>query len=320
MKWKKMGHIFDPTKVNDGIKREWMSSGYSQCPSTQIFDDFIRVYFSCRPEPDSNGQYASYTTYVDLDKNDFSLIKVSENPVMSLGGLGTFDEFAVYPTSTISVDNKIHLYYAGWTRCQSTPYTVSIGHAISDDGSTFTRTAEGPMLTNSVKEPYELSGPKVRKFGDKWFMYYLAGEGWVLDNEKPVSKYKIRLALSDDGIEWTKLNKDIVKSILPEDECQAGPDVIFKNNKYHMFFSYRYATDFKNKERGYKIGYAFSYDGIEWTRDDENVGIELSDEGWDSQMHHYPHVFELNNKIYMIYNGNDFGKYGFGLAELDGDF
>jgi hypothetical protein len=33
-------------------------------------------------------------------------------------------------------------------------------------------------------------------------------------------------------------------------------------------------------------------------------------------MHHYPHVFELNNKLYMLYNGNEFGKYGLGLAEL----
>ena len=34
-------------------------------------------------------------------------------------------------------------------------------------------------------------------------------------------------------------------------------------------------------------------------------------------MHHYPHVFELNGKYYMLYNGNDFGMYGFGLAVLE---
>lgn len=317
MKWKKLGHIFDPTKIDDGVIREWMA-GYSQCPSTQIFDDFIRVYFSCRPNPDIDGQYVSYTTYVDLDKNDLSrIIKVANKPIMPLGKLGTFDEFAVYPTSTIRIDDKIHLYYAGWTRCKSTPYTVSIGHAISEDGEIFNRTADGPILTNSLYEPYELSGPKIRKFGDIFFMYYLAGEGWVLDDGKPVSKYKIRLATSKDGVNWDKLNRDIIQTKLPEDECQAGPDVFFKDNKFHMFFSYRYATNFKNRERGYKIGYAHSLDGINWVRNDENAGIELSDNGWDSQMHHYPHIFEVNNDVYMIYNGNEFGKYGFGLAILE---
>jgi predicted GH43/DUF377 family glycosyl hydrolase len=319
MKWKKLGQIFDPTTWNDRIERPWMKT-HSQCPSTQIFDKYIRVYFSCRPYPDKNEQYVSYTTYLDLDKNDlFKIIKVSDKPVMALGKLGTFDEFAVYPTSTICIDNKTHLYYAGWSRCQSIPYTVSIGHAISNDGETFNRVSDGPILTNSLYEPYELSGPKIRKFGDTFFMYYLAGEGWILDNNKPVSKYKIRLAISNDGVNWTKLNKNLIENSLLEDECQAGPDVFFKNNKYHMFFSYRYATNFKNKERGYKIGYASSSDGITWVRDDKKTGITLSENGWDSEMLHYPHIFELNNELYMIYNGNEFGKYGFGLAKLEGE-
>lgn len=319
MKWKKLGQIFDPTIWDDGINRPWMKT-HAQCPSTQIFDTFVRIYFSCRPAPDDNGQHTSYTTYIDVDKNNlFNIINVSNQPVMPLGKLGTFDEFAIYPTSTIRIDDKIHLYYAGWTRCQSTPYTVSIGHAISDDGKTFSRSYDGPILTNSTYEPYELSGPKVRKFNKTWFMYYLAGEGWVMDGNKPVSKYKIRLALSEDGINWNKLNKNIIQSVLLEDECQAGPDVFYKNGKYHMFFSYRYATNFKNKERGYKIGYASSYDGITWNRNDFEAGISLSDTGWDSEMHHYPHIFELNDKIYMIYNGNEFGKYGLGLAELNSE-
>jgi predicted GH43/DUF377 family glycosyl hydrolase len=316
MKWKKLGHIFDPTNWEDGIDRPWMKT-HSQCPSTQIFEDYIRVYFSCRPNPDVNGQYVSYTTYLDLDKKNLSkVLKVANKPLMPLGKLGTFDEFAIYPTSTIRINNQIHLYYAGWSRCQSTPYTVSIGHAISNDGITFTRTADGPILTNSQHEPYELSGPKIRKFKDTFFMYYLAGEGWIMDDNKPVSKYKIRLAVSKDGINWDKLNTDLIQSILPEDECQAGPDVFFKNDKYHMFFSYRYATNFKNKQRGYKIGYASSIDGIHWERDDKKAGIELAETGWDSEMHHYPHIFEVDNKMYMIYNGNEFGKYGIGLAEL----
>lgn len=316
MKWKKLGHIFDPTNWEDGINRPWMKT-HSQCPSTQIYEDYVRVYFSCRPHPDSNDQYVSYTTYLDLDRKNLSkVLRVAEQPIMSLGKLGTFDEFAVYPTSTIIINNQTHLYYAGWSRCQSTPYTVSIGHAISNDGAIFTRTSDGPILTNSQYEPFELSGPKIRKFNDTFFMYYLAGEGWVMDNNKPVSKYKIRLALSKDGINWDKLNKNIIENILSEDECQAGPDVFLKDNKYHMFFSYRYATNFKNKQRGYKIGYAFSDDGIHWERKDEKAGIELAKTGWDSEMHHYPHIFEVDNKIYMIYNGNEFGKYGLGLAEL----
>jgi hypothetical protein len=30
----------------------------------------------------------------------------------------------------------------------------------------------------------------------------------------------------------------------------------------------------------------------------------------------YPHVFTCDDRVYMLYNGNEFGKFGFGLAEL----
>ena len=31
----------------------------------------------------------------------------------------------------------------------------------------------------------------------------------------------------------------------------------------------------------------------------------------------YPHAFELRGKVYLLYNGNEFGRYGFGLAVLE---
>jgi predicted GH43/DUF377 family glycosyl hydrolase len=317
MKWKKLGQIFDPTQVNDGINRDWMKS-HSQCPSAVIFDTFVRIYFSCRPNPDQDGQYVSYTTYIDLDRSNLTkVINIAQRPVMELGELGTFDEFAIYPTSVLRDGKNTLMYYAGWSRCKSIPYTVSIGLATGDEqGTQFTRYSKGPILTNSAFEPFELSGPKVRKINDKWYMYYLAGEKWQIVDGRAESLYKIRLAISDDGVTWAKLNKDLVTSILADGECQAGPDVFFKDGMYHMYFSYRHAHDYRNKDRGYRIGYAYSSDAITWTRDDSTAGIVLSDIGWDSEMQHYPHVFELDDNHYMVYNGNDFGRYGLGLAKL----
>ena len=83
-----------------------------------------------------------------------------------------------------------------------------------------------------------------------------------------------------------------------------------------MFFCYRYSLNFRGKERGYRIGYAYSDDLKIWIRDDSKAGIDVSDDGWDSEMISYPHVFEFDGKIYMLYLGNQVGRYGFGLAEL----
>ena len=128
------------------------------------------------------------------------------------------------------------------------------------------------------------------------------------------------MATSSDGINWEKENRNIIADVLDENECQAGPDVFKYKGRFHMYFVYREGLNFRNqKGRGYKIGYATSSDKYNWTREDENAGISYSDEGWDSSMHHYPHVLKLDGKHYMLYNGNDFGKYGFGVAVLEND-
>jgi predicted GH43/DUF377 family glycosyl hydrolase len=314
LKWNKLGRIFDPSTIKD---RPWLHE-FAQCTSTIIFDDHVRIYFSCRPPRDENGQFVSYTSFVDFDRKNLNkIIRVAEKPILELGELGTFDEFGIYPSCTIKLNNLIYFYYAGWTRLTSIFSNVEIGVAISEDGENFRRLGKGPILSRTLMEPFQASGPKVRMFNDKLYMFYIAGEKWILNNDgKSESIYKIRLATSEDGLNWNRDGKNILDPILEEDECQAGPDVFFYNGKFHMYFSYRYGLDFRNNDRGYRVGYAYSQDLIHWTRDDGNAGIQLSDSGWDSKDMHYPHVFELDGKMYMLYNGNEFGRFGFGLAEL----
>lgn len=314
-KWRKLGKVFDPTEVKNIT---WLNE-FAQAPSVIIFEDFVRVYFSGRPNPDDKGQYVSYTGYVELNrKNLFEILNVSQEPSLQLGDKGTFDEFGVYPTSVIKDEGRTVAYYGGWTRCESVPFNVAIGMAESDDGGkTFKRIGSGPVLSYSLNEPFILSGPKIRRFGNKWYLFYIAGRKWIYNDNKPEPVYKIRMASSDDGISWTKNDQDLIESRLEEDEAQASPDVFYLNGQYHMFFCYRYSLGFRGKKKGYRIGYAVSDDLIHWRRDDSNAGIDVSEEGWDSEMISYPHVFELDGNIYMFYLGNQVGRYGFGLAELE---
>lgn len=314
-KWKKLGRVFNPVE----IKERFFLKEFAQAPATLIFNDFVRVYFSCRPYPDSNGQYVSYSTYVDLDRKDlFNIIRVSKKPILKLGQLGTFDEFGTYPVSVIRHNNEYRVYYGGWTRCESVPFNVAIGMGVSKDGGEhFEKIGEGPILSYTPDEPFILSSPKVRYFNDKWYLYYIAGNKWVMDNGKPEPVYRIRMATSNDGTTWEKHNKDLIPIKVEEDEAQASPDVFFYNGKYHMFFCYRYSTEYRGKERGYRIGYASSPNLVNWERCDENVGIDVSADGWDSEMISYPHVFTLDDNIYMLYIGNQVGRYGFGLAILE---
>lgn len=315
-KWRKLGKIFDPGQVEG---RPWLSE-FAQGPASLAFERHVRMYFSCRPLADAQGQYVSRSAWVDLDRSDLSqILRVAESPILPLGALGEFDEFGTYPVSVVRNGSQVWAYYGGWTRCESVPFNVAIGLAIScDGGTTFGRVGCGPVLSYSPDEPFVLSGPKIRRFDDTWYLWYIAGRKWkpVLGRPEPV--YKIRMATSPDGIHWTKDHRDLIESRVEEDEAQASPDVLYANGKYHMFFCYRYSSNYRGKEFGYRIGYAWSEDLRNWTRDDARAGLEVSENGWDSEMVSYPHVFALDGATYMAYLGNQVGRHGFGLAVLDG--
>jgi len=316
LNWQKLGKIFDPKDLG-GLS--WMKE-YAQSPAVLAFDTHIRVYFCSRPAPGVDGQYLSFISWIDLDRSDLSkILRVCSEPVLSLGGCGTFDEFGTYPVSVVRAGDEVRAYYAGWTRCESVPFNAAIGLAISrDGGESFARLGDGPVLSYSPDEPFLLGSPRIRSYGGKWYLWYVSGKEWLRTEGRPEPVYRIRMAASDDGIEWIKFGKDLIESRLGEHECQACPDVLFRDGKYHMFFSYRDIHNYRSREGGYRIGYASSEDMTSWTRRDEVAGMNVSASGWDSEMVNYPHVFVLDEETYMLYQGNEMGRAGIGLARLIG--
>ena len=77
-----------------------------------------------------------------------------------------------------------------------------------------------------------------------------------------------------------------------------------------MWFSVR------SHSRGYRFGYAESNDGLDWQRRDDQAGIDVSPDGWDSEMVHSGWVQATSHATYLFYNGNNYGETGFGVATL----
>lgn len=313
MKWKKLGKIFDPTEHT--LPNRCVE--FAQSPQTLVLSDRVRVYFSTR-ERDSVGKYLSHVAYADFSRDMRHLLGVSTQPVLPLGGLGCFDEHGIFPINVLRDGDRVLAYTTGWNRKVSVSVDAAIGLAISHDGGlTFQRYGSGPILAASLKEPLLVGDAFVQRYGDTFHMWYIYGTKWQKFNEaeQPDRVYKIAHATSPDGINWQRDGRQIISDRLNADECQALPTVICVNDVYHMYFCYRQANGFRqDSSRAYRIGYASSSDLKTWVRDDSLTGIDISDEGWDSQMQCYPHVFECDSAIYLIYNGNEFGRLGFGLA------
>lgn len=313
MKWKKLGKVFDPTdyKLTNNCFE------FAQAPQALVFDDFVRIYFSTR-ERDLTGKFLSHISFVDFDIKFKKVLNISTDNVIPLGNPGCYDEHGIFPLNVLRDKNRVLGYISGWSRRVSVSVETSIGLAISNNnGLTFTRIGEGPILSASLHEPFLVGDPFVLNINGIYHMWYIFGVRWINNSTEGVNErvYKIGSAVSNDGISWKKENRQLITDKLNFNECQALPTVIEVGGKYHMYFCYRQAIGFRHdKTSGYRIGYAFSEDMQNWIRDDDNVGLDVSESGWDSEMQCYPHVFNCEDKIYMLYNGNEFGRFGFGLA------
>jgi hypothetical protein len=314
MKWEKLGKIFDPSILPESMRK----FEFAKSPQALVFDDFVRIYFSGQVRSE-NGKYLSYPFYLEMDKTMRHVLRVSEEPVMDLGGLGCFDEHGIFPFHVMRDGAQIYAYTTGWSRRTAVSIDMSIGLAIgSPDGRSFKRIGGGgPVMTATSEEAFLVGDGFVRRYGDEFYMWYIYGDRWQLkDGKEPDRFYKIAGAKSQDGIHWQRDGKYIVDTAL-EDECQALPTVFEYEGRYHMYFCFRSAFDFRtNSKNAYRLGYAWSADLKQWNRDDALSGMDLSETGWDSEMMCYPHVFECDDQVYMLYNGNEFGRYGFGLARL----
>lgn len=304
MRWSKRGLLFAPSR-----EREWMQSHASLPVALHLGGDLYRVYFASR-----DARNRSHVGFVELDINEPArILRVSDRPVLAPGPLGHFDDHGVYAASLArGPRGELYLYYIGWNPGARPPlFYSSIGLARSDDGGlTFAKTSAAPVMSRSEFDPCLVTSPCVLREGDRWRMWYVSGFRWEEAEDGLHSYYHLKYAESADGARWERAGLVCV-DLRPGERNIARPCVLRRGGGgYRMWYSY-------NEGRGYRVGYAESGDGLAWARKDGEAGIELSASGWDSEAMAYPWVFEHAGRSYMLYNGNGFGREGFGLAVAD---
>jgi hypothetical protein len=291
MNWIKQGNIFN--------------EHHAQLPVVDIYPATYKIYYSTRNE---NG--CSVPMSISIFKHDlkyyFPPIKID----IPLGKPGSFDHYGVMPTDIITLDNNIkYLYYIGWSLRKDIPYHNTLGLAISkDSGINWEKHSDGPIFNSSILEPGFIGTAKVFKTNDEWIMYYLSCREWIDNNGKLEPIYDIKTATSTNGINWVPTNKIAI----PLEENEGGI-ASFQMINNQAWFSVRGKLSYRNNtNESYKIKSATLING-NWVRNKE-VDLDVSIDGWDSEMVAYPYVIKENNKLIMFYNGNQFGKTGIGYA------
>lgn len=302
--YSKLGHIFVPSG-----EYPW-SKTHAQVPFPMDFGDRIRIYFSTRDDKGRSG-----VSFVEVDKNDpRKILYVHDKPCLQHGPEGTFDDSGTMPSWFLRDGDRILLYYTGWNKSDSAAYRLSVGLAQSvDNGLTFQRCFNGPILDRGPYDPIWVGQPCVLKEGEVWKMWYLSCQKVEVIHGRPEPFYNVKYAESTDGINWTRTEKI---SIDFDDHTDAiGRPFVWKaGNRYLMLHSNRRADGYRELESaGYRLEVSESTDGIQWNRVDAHFG--KSKEGWDAVMNEYASYFSLNShQGWLFYNGMGFGGSGFGHA------
>jgi hypothetical protein len=298
--WKKRGPIFCAEGQFD-----WMQT-HAGNPVAEPLDGSIhRIYFSAR-----DAQRRSSIAFVDIDlQAPHRILAISEKPVVRYGLQGTFDDSGASMGCLLHLENgDRYLYYLGWNLGVTVPWRNSIGLAKAKKGSsTFEKVSLAPLLDRHPVDPFSISYPWVLQENGGFRMWYGSNLQWGSTQESMA--HVLKYAESADGLSWIRNGVVAVDFKQSGEYALSKPCVIREGSLYKMWYSYRGAA--------YRIGYAESEDGIHWHRLDEQVGITVSDAGWDSETVEYANVFDYDGQRFMLYNGNGYGKTGFGLAVLE---
>jgi hypothetical protein len=310
MRWEKKGLIY---ALNG--RQGWMVT-HTQLPIAHPLDaERLRIYFGSR-----TANNCTLPTYLEADAEQPEKITyVHDRPLMELGELGTFDDSGVMPSWIVEDGGMTYLYYIGWNQGVTVGYRNSIGLAVSDDGGrSFTRMFKGPIVDRTLTEPHFCAAPCVLIERGIWRMWYLSCVKWIVYKGVSEPFYHIKYAESDDGIHWKRRGIVSIDFKSPDEAGIVRASVIKAERYYRMWYSYRNYQDYRTeRQHSYRIGYAESADGVLWERLDEQAGIDVSADGWDSTMLAYPYVYQYKGQLRMLYNGNGFGQSGFGYAVLN---
>jgi hypothetical protein len=298
--WTNYGLVFNIQKFSV----PWMISHMAVPVVEHLYGDIFRMYF-CSRDLSNRSQIGFFEFNINNPQN---ILGVSSQPILSHGVLGAFDDCGVTATWVLDCKGKKYLYYVGWSQGASVRMHLYSGLAISEDGGrSFRRYSKSPILERCHIDPFLTATLSIIKEGNRYRMWYVSGDGWEKRSDGTYPFYNIKYAESIDGISWLRPNKICIDYKNSDEHAIARPCVLKENGIYKMWYS--------SKGSDYCIGYAESTDGIVWVRLDELVNMKRSPDNFDSVMREYPCVIKHKGKKFMFFNGNEYGKYGIGMAE-----
>jgi hypothetical protein len=301
MRWRKLGQLYSPESVHPKL------ASHAANPLAVLLEgDVFRVFFSGR-----DVRNRSSVGFLDVDVVKRGLLYVHAKPIFEHGPENSFYSHGVSIGNCYEADGRRYMLFMGWQCPPGNHWRGDIGRLVVEQDFSLRIDSDDPFMSTDFTDPVSLSYPWVIR-GENGFYHMWYGSTVTWDAGNGEMLHVIKHAASNDGHRWQR-DGLAVPYRLGTAQAFSHPSVIGSTNEgYHMWFSYRSGSGEK-----YRIGYAHSQSGTSWDLHLNETGIDVSPNGWDSEMIEYPFVFDHKGQRYMLYCGNGNGQTGFGLAVLE---
>ena len=305
IKWSQSEFICAPTEL-----KNLGEISHLQGPVAHLFSNKIRIYCSTRYVEATK----SICIYIDVDKSNPKQILnygvVNIPPTDS----GSFDEDGMMPSCVFKDNDKLLLAYSGWNSKGNGKYHNATGLLSSRDGINFNRIFPGPIMDRHAFDPSLVVTPYIMKDNGIYKNWYVSCSHWIEAGNQFEPSYGIKYATSINLIDWNRVETEVIARDASKFSI-ARPSVLKHLDYYQMWYSKRQNSNFRNGTGSYKLYNAKSKDGITWTNENAIVAHKLGSNNWDCMMQCYPYVIKIENKIYLFYSGNSFGRAGIGFMQ-----
>lgn len=296
-RWEKRGLVFAPPGT--GLMRS-----HAMVPTPLVLPDRIRVYFAAC-DAESRGRIF----HVDLDRDDpRRILERGQAPALDLGPPGAFDADGVNPSQILTSEDRLILCYIGWQRISDeVPYTLFAGLAESVDGGlSFHRQGSGQILHAAPGERFFRTAPFMFPAPGGWDMLYIGG-GAFFDGAagKRIPTYSLCHTASADGRRWDAAPRPALLRPDPaRGEIGFGRPVLWQEgDEMTLLVSLRTREGYTQLQARPDAG------GLRWDSVLDGAAGE-----WESLMTGFAAPCRAGEWEYLFYNGNQFGRHGFGVA------
>lgn len=292
-----------PLVTNAMVSKAINEVSYFANPMITIMEDHkARIFFNSRTK-----RNFSIIQSIDIDLRDFSLELSSFQTQIGAKKLSGFCSHGLSLGGTYLEDGQYFVSTMGWINKPPEHWYGTIGKIRMDDEFNLVPQSLTEWFTLDSEDSISLSYPAIYERDGTSRMWYGSTLTWDAGNGEMLHILKEKV--STDSINFVKTGR-ILNYDLNTAQAFSRPSILEINGRALMAYSYRGGNSH------YRIGFVWLDDLTTASHLGGLASFLPSGKSGEAKMVEYPFLFIHNSEIYMLYNGDDFGKTGIGVVTL----